>query len=130
MKKIVILFLVIGLSSCNSQEKKATTFEDVTVEQFQNMIGKNGAQLIDVRTPGEYENGHIKNALLINYMSSDFKDKAFKGLDKTKPVLVYCASGGRSAKSAKMYKEAGFTKVYNLLGGITAWKAKNLEIEK
>ena len=61
MKKIVVLFLVLSLSSCNSQEKKATTFEDVTVEQFQNMIGKNGAQLIDVRTPREYENGLIKD---------------------------------------------------------------------
>ena len=130
MKKIVVLFLVLSLSSCNSQEKKATTFEDVTVEQFQNMIGKNGAQLIDVRTPGEYKNGHIKDALLIDYMSTDFKDKAFKGLDKSKPVLVYCASGGRSAKSAKMYKDSGFEKVYNLLGGFRAWSAKNLEIEK
>ena len=130
MKKIIVLFLVLGLSSCKSQEKKEVSFIDVNVEEFQNMIEKNGAQLIDVRTPAEYENGHIKNALLIDYMSNDFKDKAFKGLDKTKPVLVYCASGGRSAKSAKMYKDAGFEKVYNLLGGFRAWSAKNLEIEK
>lgn len=130
MKKIVVLFLVLGLSSCKSQEKKEVSFIDVNVEEFQKLIEKNGAQLIDVRTPGEYENGHIKNALLIDYMSNDFKDKAFKGLDKTKPVLVYCASGGRSAKSAKMYTNAGFEKVYNLLGGFRAWSAKNLEIEK
>ncbi len=122
--------MIIGFASCNSQEKKATTFEDVTVEQFQKLIGKDGAQLVDVRTPGEYENGHLKNAQLINYMEDNFKAVAFKDLDKSKPVLIYCASGGRSAKSAKLYKDAGFKKVYNLLGGFRAWKAKDLEFEK
>lgn len=119
-----------GLISCNSQEKKETSFVNVNVEEFQKLISTKGAQLIDVRTLGEYNSGHLKNALLIDYMSSDFKSKAFKGIDKSKPVLLYCASGGRSAKSAKMYKEAGFKKVYNLVGGFRAWKAKNLEIEK
>jgi rhodanese-related sulfurtransferase len=122
--------MFIGLISCKGQEKKAETFMDVNVEKFQKMIGKKGAQLIDVRTPKEYESGHLKDAQLINYMADDFKANAFKGLDKSKPVLIYCASGGRSAKSAKIYKEAGFVKVYNLLGGIRAWKAENQEIEK
>lgn len=112
------------------KKKKSTSFEDVSVEQFQQLIGKNGAQLIDVRTAEEYENGHLKNALLIDYLAADFKTKAFDGLDKTKPVLVYCASGGRSAKSAKIYKDAGFEKVYNLVGGFKAWSSNNLEIEK
>jgi rhodanese-related sulfurtransferase len=130
MKKAVFICLFLGFLSCKGQEKKADTFIDVNVEAFQKMIGKNGSQLIDVRTPREYGYGHLKDALLINFMEDDFTNKAFKGLDKSKPVLIYCASGGRSAKSAKLYKEAGFTKVYNLLGGFRAWKAKNLEIEK
>jgi rhodanese-related sulfurtransferase len=119
-----------GLISCNSQEKKETSFVNVNVEEFQKLISTKGAQLIDVRTFRVYEKGHIKNALLIDYMSSDFKTKAFKGIDKSKPVLLYCTSGVFSARSAKMYKEAGFKKVYNLVGGFRAWKAKNLEIEK
>mgnify|MGYP000331623140 CR=1 FL=1 len=130
MKKIALLCLLIGFLSCKGQEKKSETFMDVNVEEFQKLIEKKGAQLIDVRTPGEYEKGHLKDALLINYMADDFKVKAFEGLNKSTPVLIYCASGGRSAKSAKMYKEAGFEKVYNMLGGFRAWKAKNLEIEK
>jgi rhodanese-related sulfurtransferase len=130
MKKAVLICLLVGFLSCKGQEKKTEIVIDVHVEEFQKMIGKNGGQLIDVRTPAEYENGHLKDALLINYMADDFKAKAFKGLDKSKPVLIYCASGGRSAKSAKIYKEAGFTKVYNLLGGFRAWSAKNLEVEK
>jgi rhodanese-related sulfurtransferase len=130
MKKAVLICLLLGFLSCKGQEKKTETFIDVNVEEFQKLIGKNRAQLIDVRTPGEYKSGHLKDALLINYMADDFKTKAFDGLDKSKPVLIYCASGGRSARSAKIYKEAGFTKVYNLLGGFRAWKAKNLEVEK
>ena len=130
MKKAVLICLLFGFLSCKGQEKKTEIFIDVNVEEFQKLIGKKGAQLIDVRTPREYESGHLKDALLINYMANDFKTKAFIGLDKTKPVLIYCASGGRSARSAKIYKEAGFTKVYNLLGGFRAWKAKNLKVEK
>jgi rhodanese-related sulfurtransferase len=130
MKKSILIFLFMGLISCNSQEKKETTFVNVNVEEFQKLISTKGAQLIDVRTFRVYEKGHIKNALLIDYMSSDFKTKAFKGIDKSKPVLLYCTSGVFSARSAKMYKEAGFKKVYNLVGGFRAWKAKNLEIEK
>lgn len=130
MKKAVLICLLIGFISCKGQEKKADTFIDLNVEAFQKMVQKKGAQLIDVRTPREYGNGHLKDALLINFMADDFTAKAFKDLDKSKPVLIYCASGGRSAKSAKLYKEAGFIKVYNLLGGYRAWKAKGLEIEK
>ncbi len=130
MKKVFIVCMFIGLISCKGQEKKVEIFIDLNVEEFQKMIGKKGAQLIDVRTPKEYEKGHLKEALLINYMADNFKDNAFKGLDKSKPVLIYCASGGRSAKSAKIYKEAGFVKVYNLVGGFRAWKSKNQEIEK
>lgn len=129
MKKFILVFFL-GLISCNSQEKKEMAFVNVNVEEFQKLITTKGAQLIDVRTLGEYKRGHLKNALLIDYMSSDFKTKAFKGIDKSKPVLLYCASGGRSARSAKMYKEAGFKKVYNLVGGFRAWSAKNLKIEK
>ena len=130
MKKAILICLLFSFLSCKGQENKIETFIDVNVEEFQKLIGKNGAQLIDVRTLGEYNRGHLKDALLIDYTADDFKTKAFDGLDKSKPVLIYCASGGRSARSAKIYKEAGFTKVYNLLGGFRAWKAKNLEIEK
>lgn len=130
MRNVLIICLFLGLASCSGQEKKTHTFENVTVKKFQQLIKAKGAQLIDVRTPGEYEKGHLKDALLIDFMNSNFKDIAFSEVDKDKPILVYCASGGRSAKAAKIYKDAGFLKVYNLLGGFRAWKAKNLEIEK
>ena len=130
MKKTIFICLIITFISCNAQEKKSIDFENISVEEFQKMIVKNGSQLIDVRTPKEYGQGHIKNARLINFFDDNFEKKAFKGLDKNQPVFVYCASGGRSAKASKMYQEAGFKKVYNLLGGFRAWSTKKLEIEK
>ena len=130
MKKIVVLFLVLGLSSCKSQEKKEDSFMDVNVEEFQKLISKEGVQLVDVRTPDEFNAGHIKKATLINFYDTNFEEQSIQKLDKNKPVYLYCRSGGRSAKAAKKYKDAGFVKVYNLLGGFNAWSAKNLEIEK
>jgi len=130
MKKIIFACLFLGLISCTSQEKKSTSFIDVNVKEFQQLISKDGIQLIDVRTPDEFKAGHIKNAKLINFYDSNFKEQSIKILDKNKPVFLYCRSGGRSAKSAKIYKEAGFTKVYNLLGGFNAWSSSKKEIEK
>ncbi|MFN8353168.1 MAG: rhodanese-like domain-containing protein [Spirosomataceae bacterium] len=74
------------------------------------------AQLVDVRTPEEFNNGHIQAAKLVNYNGPDFKEEAAK-LDKNKPVFVYCAAGMRSSKAAKVLTELGFKEVYNLSGG-------------
>jgi rhodanese-related sulfurtransferase len=130
MRKLVVIYLFLGLVSCNSQEKKEASFVNINVEEFHKGIQKEGVQLVDVRTPNEYSKGYIKNAILIDFFENNFKDISTKKLDKSKPVYLYCRSGGRSARAAKMYKDAGFTKVYNLLGGINAWSAKGLKIEK
>lgn len=130
MRKLVVVYLFLGLISCNSQEKKETSFVDINVEEFYKGIQKEGTQLVDVRTLNEYNKGHIKDAVLIDFFENNFKEISTKKLDKKKPVYLYCRSGGRSARAAKIYKDAGFTKVYNLLGGINAWYAKGLKIEK
>ncbi|WP_114492782.1 rhodanese-like domain-containing protein [Candidatus Ulvibacter alkanivorans] len=82
-------------------------------------------QLLDVRTPEEYEVGHLKDSQNICVTSDDFEEKV-KLLDKSKPVYVYCRKGGRSAKAADILKEMGFTEVYDLEGGLTAWKEEGL----
>ena len=131
MKNYFILCFVFVAFSCNSQTKKETTaIEDVSVEKFQKMISKKGAQLVDVRTPDEYKAGHLEKAKLINIFDKDFTEQSLKLLDKDKPVYVYCRSGGRSANAAKIYEKAGFKKVYNLVGGYGAWSAKNQKIVK
>lgn len=74
------------------------------------------AQLLDVRTPQEWEAGKIASSNLNNYNDASFKQNLSK-LDKNKPVFVYCAAGGRSNKAAPILQAAGFKYVYNLTGG-------------
>lgn len=87
-------------------------------------------QVLDVRTPEEVAGGVIAGAKTINWFDGDFAPRAEAALDKAKPVLVYCKVGGRSAKAADVLTQKGFTKVYNLNGGITQWSAEGHPLQK
>lgn len=77
--------------------------------------------LLDVRTPAELEeNGSIEGARNLDYYAEDFKAQ-IDALDRDMPVMLYCRSGGRSGEAAAMMKEMGFSQVYDLNGGYTAW---------
>ena len=78
-------------------------------------------QLVDVRTPEEFQAGYIAEAQNIDFMSPTFEED-IKTLDKEKPVLLYCQKGGRSAKCAEKMKDLGFKKIYDLQGGFSKWK--------
>ncbi|MEO6916859.1 MAG: rhodanese-like domain-containing protein [Chitinophagaceae bacterium] len=93
---------------------------------FQKGITSKDVQLLDVRTAGEYKNGHIKNSLQADWNNQDqFKDR-IQYVDKSKPVYVYCAAGGRSSAAAKYMRENGFADVKELKGGIAAWNGEHL----
>lgn len=100
----------------------------VKIEQAEKQLA-DGAQLLDVRTPEEWKEGHLDKAKLVTLSKEGFVEKAKAELDPKKPVLVYCKSGGRSAKAAKQLREAGFT-VYDLDGGITAWQKAGKPVVK
>ncbi len=85
--------------------------------------------IIDVRTPAEFAEDHIANAVNIDYYSESFKDK-LNNLDKDKTYLIYCRSGNRSANTRKIMGEMGFTKVYDISGGIANWKSEGLPVTK
>ena len=85
------------------------------------------AQIVDVRTPEEYAEGHLKNSVNIDWNVDGFDDKA-SGLDKNRPVFVYCRSGKRSSSAAKRLTSLGFTKIYNMQGGMNKWEAAGLPI--
>lgn len=75
--------------------------------------------VLDVRTPQEYESGHIKNAILLP--DYDLKEKASEFLaNKSTPILIYCRSGRRSAQAAKTLSSLGYAFVYDF-GGIIDW---------
>lgn len=133
MKKFTLLcFCFLGFSlgtSCLDSSPSAEV-KLVTPEEMQSILELEDVQLIDVRTPEEYEEIHIVNAQNIDFYSPTFEEDISK-LDKTKPVIVYCKSGGRSAKCAKIMKEAGFEKVYDLEGGISKWQhSEKLDIKR
>lgn len=131
MKKIFFLVFVSFLLSFLSCKEKETSsvIKIVTPQEVYDAVHTNSdasMQLVDVRTEKEYGASHIKDAQNICVTTSDFQDKV-KTLDKNKPVYLYCKSGARSAKAAKILTDMGFTKVYDLQGGITNWKDKGLE---
>ena len=117
----MVLFLV--TLSCINEDKAVM----VTPEEMQTILHSEDVQLIDVRTPEEYSDGHIENSQNIDFKSPTFGEDILV-LDKSKPVIVYCKSGKRSGNSSKILMKAGFVKVYDLEGGILEWKEKGLEV--
>ena len=127
MKKYLASLSIIGalfVSSCgNAQNKDENSNssstagvelinKDVNVAEFEKLIAEGNGIILDVRTDGEFAEGHLK------------------GLDPNIPVYVYCRSGKRSGKAANSMKGMGFLEVYNLEGGILAWQGSGRPIEK
>ena len=121
---LFIALLVFGCTTSQSQTDK-TSF---TAKEFSEKISETkNPQIIDVRTPEEYETGHITNAHNFNWNDDDFL-KNVADLDKTKPVFVYCLSGGRSSDAAAALRKEGFNTVFEMPGGMMEWRAKNMPL--
>lgn len=99
----------------------------VSAPKFEKEIKSDSAQLVDVRTPQEYAEGHIDGALNINVQSDDFKELVQRKLSKDSTVLVYCRSGRRSLDAAEILTDLGY-KVVNLKDGIIEWKGDGLPV--
>lgn len=126
MKKVVFISLitsVITVNSCISQQKK--TYSDIDLETLnQKVIGKD-VQFVDIRTANEYKNGHIDDAVNIDfYKSEEFKIKLEK-YNKEEPIYIYCKSGGRSKKASKLLVKLGFNTIYNYSAGWNEWSSNN-----
>lgn len=130
MKRVglyISLIMVLTIASCKND--KVASIESVTPAEMQSLLSMDSVQLVDVRSPEErLQEGYIKNSQNIDYNSPTFAAD-IKNLDKSKPVVLYCHSGGRSAKCAEKLKAAGFIKVYDLQGGISEWKHKGNDVE-
>jgi len=126
MKKVFVICclftaMVFNISCLDKKLDNTTEVKLVTAEEMESILELEDVQLVDVRTPKEHEQIHIANSQNIDFMSPTF-DEDINKLDKKKPVILYCKSGGRSAKCAKKMKDAGFEKIYDLEGGISKWK--------
>ena len=132
---MVLLFVSVSFIACGQKEgakDKSVAGGDANIELISpEALSKanNGIQLIDVRKPEEFSSGHIENAVNMNFYDADFKSQ-LNSLDKTKEVYLYCRSGGRSGKTAKMMKEMGFEKIYDLEGGMINWEKNSMKVVK
>ncbi|MCC9071606.1 thioredoxin domain-containing protein [Flavobacterium sp. F-65] len=120
--KVLLIIIAFVLASCNGQSSK--NIEIIEPSVFAEKLSATQKPLIlDVRTPEEYTAEHIENAVNVDWKGKDFATKAAT-FDKSKPVFVYCLSGGRSKKAAQKLQELGFTTIYELDGGIIKWNAE------
>jgi len=142
LKNLMILVLSVSLiigavlaGGCAGKEIETPTqiIEDITPQEAFTLIQQNQDNpdfvIIDVRTPEEFADEHIENAINIDYRSETFRDE-LNTLDKNKTYLIYCRSGGRSGNALDIMAELNFREVYNMSGGINQWKAEGLPTTK
>ncbi len=132
MISVLSALLAIGLvvvGGCAGTEAPAQIIEDVTPQEAFTLIqeSQNNPEfvILDVRTPEEFADGHIENAIIIDYYSETFRDDVNK-LDKNKMYLIYCRSGNRSGSALNIMEELNFSEVYNMTGGIIQWNNEGL----
>ncbi len=133
---VLSIALILGLTSvtgCARSETDTTGLETAT-QIIKNITPKEALTLIennrdnpnfvilDVRTPEEFAEERIEDTINLDYYADTFEDELNK-LDKNKPYVIYCRSGMRSGVTLDLMKELGFKEVYNILGGMIAWKA-------
>lgn len=122
---MVILFITVLLSSCGGESMKQGSAKLSSVEFYERIKDAEDAQIVDVRTPEEFKNGHLENAFNLNWDGADFEAQ-LATLDKSKTVFVYCLSGSRSHSAAEKMREQGFEKIIEMPGGMLEWRMQSL----
>lgn len=133
MKKLfVMMMLAAAVTVGCAQSGDNDAFMTIEVDGFHHTLENSGDDcvLLDVRTPEEFKEGHLKGAINIDVKDeANFMKKALEVLPKNKTVMVYCRSGRRSANAAGKLAAEGYF-VFNLEGGIIAWKEAGKETVK
>ncbi len=99
--------------------------ENITKSQWEELVNSSiDAVIIDVRTPAECKEGIIENAIMLDIFDGSRFLSELEKLDKTKEYFVYCRSGNRSSQACSVMDQKGFSKTYNLIGGMMNWNGK------
>jgi thioredoxin len=125
LKKLFIM--TISIASFFAVTAQNRGYKQLNPAQFQQLIKMPGGVLLDVRTQNEFKNGHITNSGQLNYYALDFRRRLLL-LPKNQPIYLYCNTGWRSEKAAKILVENGYKDVYNLEHGIMDWELQNLPV--
>ncbi len=125
MKNILFSFvLIISIIACSEAQQT----KRLNAKEFKELMDKTPSKtVLDVRTNGEVAQGVLAQATQIDFNGGNFESQLDK-LDKNKPVFIYCAVGGRSGSASGILAKKGFKQVYNLEGGINAWRASGFPI--
>lgn len=130
---LVILFTVFGCKNDSGYKNDAVNSNKqskiyyLTPAEFKEKSINN--TVVDIRTPQEFNQGHIQGAININFYQRDFLDQISK-LDQSKPIFIYCRTGSRTSSAAKRISNLGFVEVNDLKGGIINWVRNNNQIIK
>ena len=128
---ILLQLILMGLILPSCSVKQDGIITALSAKEASVLIKKHqgdpGFVILDIRTPGEYQSGHLKDAVMIDYYSKSFMENIGR-LDRDKSYLVYCRSGNRSARSMDLFKELQFQKIYHLSSGINSWYAAGLPV--
>ena len=119
-KYFFLLFSLLVFSQENTQAYEVLSYDD-----FKNQINNDNVLLFDIRTMDEFNSGHLKGSINIDFYEEKLFDKFFKKVHKSKPIYIYCRSGNRSKKSSEKLKKLGFVKIFDLEGGYKNWIKKS-----
>lgn len=118
-----MLVLLTGAQACMASADHAAV-QAVSPRAFKTLLDRHqddpDVVLLDIRTPKEFQDGHIQGALLLDYYSSDYVER-LKALDRKKTYLIYCRSGNRSGKSLAIFEKLGFRRAYHMDTGVIGW---------
>lgn len=127
---LLAALLLPGLSLvADEKAAPATAVKRVDVDQYEKLRSNTNVVILDVRSAAEFEKGHVPGAINIDINSPRFAELTDK-LDKSKPHLVNCAVGMRSARACKKLEAAGFKELYDLAPGFDGWKKAGKAVQK
>jgi rhodanese-related sulfurtransferase len=112
---IFVISFALILAACGISSEG---YRNISSDEAKKLIDNKGVVVLDVRTPEEYQDGHIPNALLVPLQELEYK---LNDLDKNEPYLVVCRSGNRSTQASEILTNNSFTNIYNMTGGMNSW---------
>lgn len=127
IKRLAPVAVISSLLSLNCYAQQSTLVTPQTADSLLRNVP--AIQLLDVRTPGEFASGHLRNARNLDIRDPEFEKKIAQ-LDPKRPLVVYCLAGSRSAKAAEILSKAGFKQIYDVQGGFVKWSGTGLPVEE
>ena len=127
---VAVVLLLCACGAAWAQTTKPADVKQVDVEKFDKMRQEKGVVVLDVRTPQEFQAGHVPGAVNVDIANLEKFKKTVESLDKSKTYLVHCARGVRSARATKLMEPMGFANLYDYHGGFEEWKKSGKPVEK